>query len=525
MKYFWFPLLVVSILLLGCGHTGETYLSAGLRAIDAGDLTPRMMYLASDSLKGRNTPSPELDSAAAYIARTFARDGLQGIGGSYLQRFNISLVSLAEPNTLSLFRRGSETRFELKADFTPFEMTASRIVRAPLVFAGYGITAPEYGYDDYAGVDAKGKVVLVLRHEPGEEDSSSVFLGTAATDYSNVARKVTIAREHGAVALLVITDPLNHSSLAPRGFPWPSLSMTIPRDALPVSLGGDEETKMPVVHVGEKVIDALFGGVEALREIQAGIDRTMKPHSFDLDGAEIRVQTSTSISSTPTGNVVGYFEGSDPLLKKQLVIVGAHYDHVGYKKQHAEGEDYIFNGADDNASGTVALLGVAAGLGALPERPRRSVLLIAFAGEEKGLFGSEFYARQPLFPLDSTVAMLNMDMVGRNGRDSLLLIGAEASPDLGRIVREENRQVGFVLVDAALRFGEGSDHMSFQKRNVPSLFFHSGVHPDLHKVTDSADKIDMIKLTNAARLVFLTTVRLANESQRYRYIPKPITLF
>ena len=522
MKHFRFVLFLVLPLVFGCG-SGRS-LTDGLDAITAESVSAQMTYLASDSLKGRNTPSPELDTAAAFIARTFARNGLQPVGGNYAQRFNLSIVKLGEPNTLALFRGGKELRFELKTDFTPFEMTANRAVRGPLVFAGYGISAPEYGYDDYAGLDVNGKVVLVFRHEPREEDSTSVFLGRAATDYSNVARKVRIAHDHGAVALLVMTDPLNHSSLTPRGFPWPSLLRTIPRDALPLTLGADEDSKIPVVHVGEGVIDAVFGGVEELKRIQMAIDLEMKPGSFSLTEMEVRVQTSTSIVSTPTSNVVGYCEGSDPLLKKQLVIVGAHYDHVGYKKQHAEGEDYIYNGADDNASGTVALLGVAAGLGALPERPRRSILLIAFAGEEKGLFGSEYYARQPLFPLDSTVAMLNMDMVGRNGRDSLSLIGAESSPDLGRIAREENARVGFVLRDEVLSSG-GSDHMSFQKRNVPALFFHSGLHADYHKVSDSPDKIDMIKLANVARLVFLTTVRLANESQRYRYIPKPITLF
>jgi hypothetical protein len=524
MKHWPFVFLCLVPVLFGCSGGVDRSLSDCLKAINAEDLTPSMMYLASDSLKGRPTPGPELDSAAAYIARVLARDGLQPIRGDFAQKFNLSIVSLGEPNAFSLVREGHETRYELKTDFTPFEMTAHRTVKGPLVFAGYGITAPEYKYDDYAGLDVKGKVVLVLRHEPGEEDSTSVFAGKTPTDYSNVARKVAIAREHGAIALLVVTDPLNHTSLTPRGFPWPSLSRTIPRDALPMTLEVEEEAKIPVIQVGETVIDALFGEVEALRKIQGTIDTAMQPHSFPVAGVEARVQTSTSIASTPTRNVVGYLEGSDPVLKKQVVVVGAHYDHVGYKRQHAEGEDYIYNGADDNASGTVALLGVAAGFHALRERPQRSILLIAFAGEEKGLLGSEFYNRQPLFPLESTVAMLNMDMVGRNGRDSLHLIGSTSSPDLERIVREENARVGFVLVDEVLSSG-GSDHMSFQKRNIPSLFFHSGLHPDYHKVSDSPDKIDMVKLANAAKLVFLTALRLANDNQRYRYIPKPITLF
>ncbi len=520
MPQYWIPV----VLLLGCGQSRDSLLSSGLNVISAEDLTPALMYLASDSLKGRNTPSPELDSAASYIARAFARAGLQPAGAGYREPFNVSIVDLAEPNSLALVRDGNAIRFELKTDFVPFEMTANRAVQGQLVFAGYGITAPEYGYDDYSGIDAKGKVVLVLRHEPREEDSTSVFPGKDRTDFSSVGRKATIAREHGAAALLVMTDPLNHASLASRGFPWPSLSRTIPRDALPVSLGVEEQLKIPVVHVGKAFLEAVFGSVDALKEIQAAIDREMKPRSATYPELVVRIQTSTSIVSTPASNVVGFLEGRDPILKNELVVVGAHYDHVGFKKQHAEGEDYIFNGADDNASGTVALLGVAAGLGALPERPRRSILLIAFAGEEKGLFGSEYYTREPLFPLDSTVAMLNIDMVGRNGRDSLQLIGTESSPGLGKIAHEENASVGFVLTDAKVTIG-GSDHESFQKRKIPSLFFHSGLHSDLHKVSDNPDRIDMTKLARAARLVFLTAVRIANESRRYQYNPKPTAPF
>jgi hypothetical protein len=483
-----------------------------------------MFFLASDSLKGRNTPSPELDTAASYISKVFQRCGMRPLSGSYLQQVSLNVVSLGEQNGLKIIKGGVGTSYEIKTDFTPFDMTANRTVSAPLVFAGYGITAPEYHYDDYAGIDAKGKIVVVLRHEPREEDTASVFMGKSATDYSNVLRKVAIARDHGALAVFVITDPLNHTSLAPRGFPWPSLSRTIPKDALPITLAAEEGSKIPVIHVGESIVNVLFGSVEELKALQTRIDSAMAPHSFDIAGTNAWVQTTTNVTMMPTNNVVGFLEGSDPVLKDQIVVVGAHYDHVGYKKQHADGEDYIYNGADDNASGTCALMGVAAGLGALQERPKRSILLIAFAGEEKGLFGSEYYVRHPLFPLDSTVAMLNMDMVGRNGEDSLFLIGVGSSPDLAQIAREEDARVGFVLVDEVLSSG-GSDHMSFQKRNIPSLFFHSGLHPQYHQVSDSPDLINISKLTNAARLVFLTAVRLANDNQRYRYIPKPITLF
>ncbi|MEW6511025.1 MAG: M28 family peptidase [Bacteroidota bacterium] len=483
-----------------------------------------LFTLASDSLKGRDTPSAGLDSAAVYIARAFARDGLRPVNGSYFQEVPLCIVSLGEPNALSL-RTGSEERaFAIKTEFTPFDVTASRSVRGRVVFAGYGITAPELGYDDYAGLDVRGAVVFVLRHEPGEEDTASAFMGALPTDYSSVGAKVRIAIEHGAVGVLVATDPLNHASLAPRGFPWPSLSQIIPKDALPLTLGMEDSTRLPVVHVGDSVIVRLFGSVDSLRALQQTIDARFRPQSFLIRGAEAVLQTTTEVRTLSARNVVGYLPGSDPVVGHETVIIGAHYDHVGYKKNHAPGERYIYSGADDNASGTCALLGVATALGGLPSPPKRNILCIAFAGEEKGLFGSEYYARRPLFPLSTTVAMLNMDMVGMNAEDTLLLIGTRGSPDLARIAREEVGRIGFVLVDDQLR-GGGSDHMSFMKRNIPNLFFHSGLERYYHTVNDRPENIDVRKVARTARLVFLTAHRIANDTLRYRYIPSPVSLF
>jgi Zn-dependent M28 family amino/carboxypeptidase len=197
---------------------------------------------------------------------------------------------------------------------------------------------------------------------------------------------------------------------------------------------------------------------------------------------------------------------------------------VGYRREHAPGERYIFNGADDNASGTCALLAIAAGLGGLPAAPRRGILCIAFSGEEKGLFGSEYYARAPLVPLKNTVAMLNMDMVGRNNPDSLELIGAEGSPELALIAHQQNRHEGFTLVETKLTSG-GSDHMSFMKRNVPNLFFTSGLEEVYHTVNDRPELIDTRKVAHVARLVFLTAFQIANDSVHYQYIPKTVPLF
>ena len=504
------PLFLFALLfpsLISCGSTTSPVVR-GSEGISAGRAADHLNYLASDLLLGRNTPSAGLDSAAAYIARVFRDAGLQPVDGSYFQDILLHTVALGDTNTLELRTPGRVERFALKDDFVPFDMTADRSVSGDLVFAGYGIAAPEYGYDDYAGLDVKGKIVVVLRHEPGEEDSASVFTGRKNTDYANVATKVRIAKERGAAALLVMTDPLNHTSLTPRGFAWPSLSRLIPQDALPITLAVEDSTKIPVLHIGTRVMNRLFGSVDSLRELQRSIDSSMRPRSFRIQNVAGTVRTSTAITVQHTQNVVGLLpgRGADPL--GSAVIVGAHYDHVGYKKNSPAGQDSIFNGADDNASGTVGLLEVAAALGAAGSRPAKSVLLIAFAGEEKGLFGSKYYAQHPFIPLERTAAMFNMDMIGRNSPDSLLLIAEDRDSSLILIAREENEPSGFVLTRSRLDAG-GSDHMSFTRRGVPGLFFHSGLHTDYHRPWDEAALIDTEKIARVAGLVFRTAWRVA----------------
>jgi hypothetical protein len=496
-----------ALMLAACGSMSEVDRAAS--AISRQRVRSEIDYIASDALKGRNTPSAGLDSAAQYIARAFIRAGVQPVQGSYVQPFTLNIVALGDSNSLVVTSPSGREAFALKDDFVPFEITANRGVDAEVVFAGYGITAPAFHYDDYAGIDVHGKIVFVLRHEPGEEDTASVFEGKKATEYSSVATKVRQAREHGAVGVLLATDPLNHTSLTPRGFPWPSLSKIIPMDALPTTLSMEEGEKLPAVHVGEGFINRCFGSVDSLRALQESIDKNLVPHSFPLRGMHVHLQTSTAIRELSTQNVVGMIEGSDPGLRNEVVVIGAHYDHLGVKRNAPAGTDSIYNGADDNGSGTVALMEVGTALGAMHGKPLRTILLIAFAGEEKGLFGSEYYARKPLFPLDSTVAMLNMDMVGRNAEDSLQIIGSPEGSFLVNTTRKEDLNVGFTLVNTALEPG-GSDHESFEKRNVPVLFYHSGLHPDYHQVSDEAQRISETKIARVANLVFRTAWQAAN---------------
>lgn len=506
------PVLLWSFSSLSCSASDSPFLR-GSESVSANRVAAHMAYLASDALQGRNTPSAGLDSAATYIARVFAEAGLQPVSGSYFQEILLHTVALGDSNSFELRTPGRIERFALKEDFVPFDMTADRAVTGDLVFAGYGIVAPEYDYDDYAGLDVRGKIVAVLRHEPGEDDSLSVFMGRKSTDHGNVGTKARIAKERGAAALLVMTDPLNHTSLTPRGYAWPSLSRIIPHDALPTTLAVEESTKIPVIHIGERVIRRLFDSVDSLKSLQVRIDSSMRPQSFEFAGVSGTVRTSTAIKVDRVRNVVGLLPGSNPALSKSVVIVGAHYDHVGYKKNSPADRDSIFNGADDNASGTTALLEVASALGGAGTRPARSVLLIAFAGEEKGLFGSRFYTEHPSIPLERTLAMLNMDMVGRNAPDSLQLIAEDRDSMLIAIARRQNPPSDFTLVRTRLDSG-GSDHMSFTKHKIPALFFHTGLHPDYHKPSDEASLIDADKVARVAGLVFRTAWDLAESPGR-----------
>ena len=491
-----------------------------LNFIEASEIRQHLDFLASDSLKGRNTPSPELNLAANYIADRFREYGLSPVNGSYYQIFHVSRVRLGKENHFILIKDGKSTEYRIKRDYMPMDVTGSKAVEGDLVFVGYGITAPEYQYDDYANVDVSGKIVLILRHEPGEKDPQSPFEGRKLSPYGQVKMKVQNAIDHGAVGALIVTDPLNHRSIRPRGFPWPSLFPNLPDEAIPLTLSITEKQKIPVVGISKKVVRALFGSVDSLRRLQERIDADLKPQSRLLAGIRVQLQTSTVREDEATQNVVGWIEGRDRNLKHEVVVFGAHYDHVGVVKNAAAGTDSIFNGADDNASGTSLLLALASGFGRSPARPRRSVLFIAFAGEEKGLFGSRAYVEKPLFPLENTVAMLNFDMVGRNAPDTVMVGGITHSPDLIRINEQENRFVGLKLAYSLEKFYARSDQYSFGRHKIPYLFYSTGLHKDYHKVTDHAYKINEYKIAMIAKLAFRVGWRVANSSERLRFVEK-----
>jgi hypothetical protein len=346
-----------------------------------------------------------------------------------------------------------------------------------------------------------------------------VFLGKESSTHAFNETKTANAIAHGAVGVIVITDPLNHQITTPRGFPWPSLSRLLPHDALPMILS-DTTQKIPVIHAGKEIVNQLFGSFDSLRSIQVMIDRNLKPMSKAFPNVSVKMKVVLNENVVNANNVIGIIPGSDPALKNQYLVVGGHYDHVGFNKEHKEGEDYINNGADDNASGTAGVLAVAEAFSKMKVKPKRSVLFMAFSGEEKGLFGSEAYVRKPLFPLANTVAMLNLDMISRNSIDSLYLDGGVYSPDLTEIVKTQNKGVGFKLQINKDDHVDGSDHASFFHKKVPFVFFFAGLHNDYHTVRDNPDTIDAAKAARISQLVFKTAWFVANDNKRYKIIEK-----
>jgi hypothetical protein len=483
--------------------------------IDTARAWQHLRILAADSMRGRDTPSPELLRSAEYIASNFRAAGLEPLNGSYFHTYRLERLDLALPSTLRCVRGADTLEAEVRRDFIPFDQTGEASV-APgrVVFCGYGITAPEYAYDDYANVDVRGAVVMVLRGEP-ENDDTTRFNGKRFTRHASLTEKIRRARANGASALLVV-DALR-ASRKPfvSGHPWPALYPNVPRSARPLVLP-DTSSGIPVLHVGERVVNVLLDSLGRLRELTRWIDSTLTPRSFVVDGSSVSTTVRLDREVIEVRNVVGYLRGSTT--PDEYAVIGAHYDHIGISKP--VGGDSICNGADDNASGTTGLLLAAEALGSGSVRPQRSVVFVAFSGEEKGLLGSKAYVRASPLPLSNCVAMVNMDMIGRCEGNKLSIGGNERCPDLAAINAEENANLDrpFALAYDIEQYFFRSDQASFAMKRIPVIFYFTGEHADYHKVSDEVSKIDIASLVGITRLATRVLWR-ATRMDRTRYVP------
>ena len=515
-------------------------LATGFNSIREEILRADLTFLASDALQGRMSLQPGDAVAIQWIASEFAKAGLKpAADGSFFQPVDlIEYRADRAQSYVALKRGGNEKQWKFPDAFGSFPSDVD--VTGDVVFAGFGITAPELHYDDYQGIDAHGKIVLVFDHEPQETDPSSIFNGTGNTRYATTRVKVLNAQAHGAVGVLVVAEPnRKHPSTQERiARIGGSETRTVP---IPSQALADDALHTPAAIISDAVAAELMAGAGATpSELQSAIDRDLKPQSRALPDTQVTLHYRNASSTTgKTYNVAGLLEGSDPRLKAETILISGHHDHNGIS-----GTD-IWHGADDNGSGSVGVVTLAHAFAENAQRgakPKRSILFVVFAAEERGLLGSFYMAAHPLRPLDTTRAVINFDMIGRNETPSdqtkslidipadttnrLNLIGAPYSPDYNRTIVEENKYVGLVLDDrfdrdAALNIFFRSDQFPFVLHNIPALWWFTGFHPDYHHTTDTADKINYVKMAKILRLAYLTGFQLADEATPPKFVENP----
>lgn len=498
--------------------------ATGADQITESQLRAYLTFIAADDREGRATPSRGLDATAQFIAALVERWGLKPLGdqGGYLQKFSLTRRTIV-PATTSLTLGSQSFPF---GEGILADAVAGR-VEGPLVFVGHGLSVPSKNLNPYKGVDVTGKVLIAQAGLPdGLRDSD--LGGRPGTKWDSPQ---TYAAKHGAKGVIFVPS-------FPRLSQWASQQrratefgqLSYPDDA-------DAPATVPSITASAAVLEALFARerLTAADVLRLTLERK-SGDAFELDAAKIvRFEVTVSETAAPTQNVVALLEGRDPVLKREVVAIGAHYDHVGVQ---GTGPDRIYNGADDDGSGTSAVLAIAEAFAHHTPPPKRSLLFVWHAGEETGLLGSRWITDHPPVPLGDIITQLNIDMVGRSkapqdsnpknsaltGPHELYVIGSKMmSRDLGELSEQVNESYLNLKFNYKYddpedpeRFFYRSDHFNYARKGVPIIFYFSGVHEDYHQPTDSIEKIDFSKLTKVARTVFATAATLADRPARPR---------
>ncbi len=473
--------------------------------ITADAVLEHIKFLASDELQGRGNGSEGLERAADYIAARFKAAGLRpgGDNGSWFQPFDLTAGLSIDPGNSLVIRAGSQS-FQLTIGETYYPLAATPatdhqdpvdLKGVPVVFAGYGLSAPEARYDDYAGLDVKDKAVLILSHEPQETDRNSRLNGARPMRETTLYAKALAARSRGARALLVVSDPAHRTD--------PVNYRAFAADADP------EDHQIPVLRISRDAIAPLVN-LWGLDQIAAAIDRDLTPPSQALADASIDYTERLTLKRRTVRNVVGILDGAPGPTRSQAIVLGAHYDHVGLGGRFSaapERTGEIHNGADDNASGVASLIEIARSAAADRTRFPRSLVFVAFAGEERGLLGSVHYTIDPPLPLADTVAMINLDMVGRaNGR--VEVGGLSQALALADDVEAAAKVAGLKVSRGGPGAGR-SDDSSFVDRRIPALHFFTGFHDDYHEPGDDWNLIDGPGTARVATLALELAARIA----------------
>jgi hypothetical protein len=473
-------------------------------------------YLADDLRGGRGVGTAGIDAAADHIASIFRELGLKPAPGAdgYFQKFTIGGDNKLKADSKLTAKFGEEMRLnaEIASDFMAIAARTGTFEDVPVVFAGYGITAKDeklkLDYDDYAGLDAKDKAVIILRGEPQADDENSLFDGKNATTYAAFLHKGRNAAEHGAKVLLFVNDA---SRAKDKDELLPFNSATVP-------------ARVPTLMISRAVADRLLaaGGAPKLAELEKAIDTDLKPQGKELKDVSVSGNIGLERTTIEAKNVIGVLEGSGPTAD-ETIVVGAHYDHLGGGGfgSLAMGSREIHNGADDNASGTATVLEMARRLARRSEPLPRRIVFMAFSGEERGLLGSQHYVNHPLYPLKQTVAMINFDMVGRlNDKEEVITFGLGTSPGFGELVDALGTSQGLKIKKIVGTQGEffASDHASFYLKNMPVIFFFTGTHPDYHRPSDDTERINFGGMARIADMGELLLLDLAKRPKRPEFV-------
>ena len=504
-------------------------------SISANQLRNYLTFIASDEMEGRDTPSRGLDTTAKFLAMNLANWGFKPAGdnGSFFQR-----IELRRNRTDS-----DQTKVELNGrvltagtDYLP--AGGSGNVSGQLVFAGNGWFIKSKEIDAYKGIDPAGKIAVIFgTPNQSPRGIARADFGKASEDYM---APTEYARSKGVVGLIYVPD---FQYLAN----WQRTRQRIMERGSTVVAKFQTQSSsspLPSIVISPEVAQALFAGEkQTAASIFSAAYGTTVPASFVMgDAKKVTMNVASNTETVPTQNVVAVWEGSDPTLKAEYVALGAHYDHVGSGCPPV-GNDTICNGADDDGSGTTALLGMAEALAKAPTRPKRSVLFVWHCGEEKGLWGSRYFTEYPTVPLNQIVAQLNIDMIGRSkkegdtnprnseltGPNAVYVIGSTMmSTELGELVNEVNKTFLNLTFDTRYddpndpnRFFYRSDHFNYARKGIPIIFFFDGVHEDYHRAGDSPDKIDYDKMEKVTRTVYMTAWEIANRAARLK-VDKPL---
>lgn len=522
-------------------------------------------YLSSDELEGRGVGTNGLTVAANFIRDQFAKAGLavDRVNGGAFQKFDlISGAKLTEPNSLQLVNpKGETVELKMGEDFEVCSFGGTGAFEGDVVFCGYGIESKDDDYDDFAGIDVAGKVVIILRRTPRQADQKAAH---SLMRHADLRSKMNHAIAHKAAAVLFVNDTYSGrkavekrrddltkatEKVAAAGeelvaadvaqFVEAKNKLTaavnqlksvrksnegVNDDAL-MKFGyaghGEGKQAPPAFHITQKQTDKVLEALGTkLQDVETAIDQDFKPRSAVVPGWKARGTLSMEKVRTDVFNVIGVIDGDGPLAN-ETVVIGAHYDHVGRGGGNslAPGSTDVHNGADDNASGTVALIELARRFAKAAEikKPTRRIVFIAFTGEELGLLGSAKYCKEPVFPLETTIAMLNMDMVGRLKENKLIVYGTGTSPRWEPVLKQFNGDDGFKLVFKPEGFGP-SDHSSFYAKKIPVLHFFTGEHPDYHRPTDDWEKLNIDGIAQVVELLQKVATETVETSERPAYV-------